>query len=290
LAAVAGGVARAAVTVSVCVAAGVAVTVLVIPRSPFSVAVVASSVWVAALAVAFVFEAAEVFGFAGTGRSSWGARAVAIGFRRVHCGWYLRREVCSRGEGGELEVTRQLGRKRASCLSIRSVLSASSPSPPRLPFTPTFRCRYSCLRSHASFSSSRMMGLIDRLNSPPVHTLQVIQPTSSTITYTVSTRPIPKTLAALVGYYGGICLRVILGVTSILLLWLKWRATQAQSLDVLLGALGHEAEGQLVKLTEACQWRYLIPSACVILFLVFRRNYTGGFRPCLALHSSLHDA
>lgn len=123
------------------------------------------------------------------------------------------------------------------------------------------------------------MGLIDHLNSPPIQTLQVIQPTSSTITYTVSTRPIPKTVAALVGYYGGICLRVILGVTSMLLLWLKWRVTHAQSLDLLLGALGHDAEGQLVKLAEACQWRYLVPSACLILFLVFRRNYTGKPHP-----------
>jgi phosphatidylinositol glycan class H protein len=32
-----------------------------------------------------------------------------------------------------------------------------------------------------------------------------------------------------------------------------------------------------VRLAEACPWRYLGPSACIILFLVLRRNYTGGF-------------
>ncbi|OAG25036.1 hypothetical protein CC77DRAFT_297956 [Alternaria alternata] len=38
--------------------------------------------------------------------------------------------------------------------------------------------------------------------------------------------------------------------------------------------MGHGVEAHLVRLTEACQWRYLIPTACIMLFLVFRRNYT----------------
>ena len=120
-----------------------------------------------------------------------------------------------------------------------------------------------------------MLKIIDRFNSPPAQTLQVLQPTSSTITYTVSTRSVPKTLPALVAYYAGILTRVLLGIASVLLLWMKWRVTQAQSLDLSLGVLGHETERQLVKLAEACQWRYLVPSTLLILFLVFRRNYTG---------------
>ncbi|KAH6870487.1 GPI-GlcNAc transferase complex, PIG-H component-domain-containing protein [Alternaria rosae] len=119
-----------------------------------------------------------------------------------------------------------------------------------------------------------MLTLIDRFNSPPAQTLQVLQPTSSTITYTVSTRSVPKTLPASVAYYAGILTRVLLGITSVLLLWIKWRVTQAQSLDLSLGVLSHEAERQLVKLAEACQWRYLVPSTLLILFLVLRRNYT----------------
>jgi phosphatidylinositol glycan class H protein len=125
-----------------------------------------------------------------------------------------------------------------------------------------------------------MLALIDRLNSPPAQTLHVLQPTSSAITYTVSTRRVPKTLPALVGYYAGILTRVLLGITSVLLLWMKLRVTQAQSLDLSLGLLGHDFEKQLVKLAESCQWRYLVPSTLLLLFLVFRRNYTGMSSPC----------
>jgi phosphatidylinositol glycan class H protein len=35
----------------------------------------------------------------------------------------------------------------------------------------------------------------------------------------------------------------------------------------------------LVKLAESCQWRYLVPSTLLLLFLVFRRNYTGMSSP-----------
>lgn len=191
-----------------------------------------------------------------------------------------------RWSGGNLVVHGKAARKREPSLSIRIKLSASS-RPAMLPFTPTFRRPYSHLAGDASLNSSTMLILIDRLSSPSAQTLQVLQPTSSTITYTVSTRPIPKTLPALVGYYAGILLRVVLGTTSVLLLWLKWRVTQAQSPDLLLGALGHDTEGELVKLAEACQWRYLVPSTCVILFLVFRRNYTGSSLPYLSLSSLL---
>ncbi|KAL1792887.1 hypothetical protein ACET3X_009394 [Alternaria dauci] len=38
--------------------------------------------------------------------------------------------------------------------------------------------------------------------------------------------------------------------------------------------MGHGVEAHLVRLAEACQWRYLVPSACLMLFLVLRRNYT----------------
>ncbi|KAJ5064944.1 GPI-GlcNAc transferase complex, PIG-H component-domain-containing protein [Bipolaris maydis] len=90
-----------------------------------------------------------------------------------------------------------------------------------------------------------MSSFLHSLASPPAQTLHVLQPTPTTITYTVSTRSVSKTLPAHVGYYAGI-----------------------------LVALGSEGEGQLVKLVETFQWRYLIPSALLTLFLVFRRNYT----------------
>lgn len=157
--------------------------------------------------------------------------------------------------------------------------SSASSRPARLSFTPTFRRLFSSSSSDGSFDSDIMLTLIDRFNSPPAQTLQALQPTSSTITYTVSTRSVPKTLPASVAYYAGILTRVLLGITSVLLLWIKWRVTQAQSLDLSLGVLSHEAERQLVKLAGACQWRYLVPSTLLIFFLALRRNYTGMSLP-----------
>lgn len=126
-----------------------------------------------------------------------------------------------------------------------------------------------------------MLSLIDRLNSPPAQTFQVLQPTSSTITYTVSTRSVPKTLPALVGYYAGILLRILLGIASVLSLWLKFRVTYEAQYDpaLTLPKMGYGVEAHFVRLAEACQWRYLVPSACLMLFLVLRRNYTGSLLP-----------
>lgn len=120
-----------------------------------------------------------------------------------------------------------------------------------------------------------MSNLLARLTSPPTQTLHVLQPTSSTITYTVSTRSVPRTLPAFIAYYVGILIRISLGIASALLLWVKWHVTNDLSTVLLQEALGSEGEGQVVKMVEACQWRYLIPSTLVVLFLVFRRNYTG---------------
>ncbi|KAG9185417.1 hypothetical protein G6011_07961 [Alternaria panax] len=121
-----------------------------------------------------------------------------------------------------------------------------------------------------------MSTLIDRLNSPPAQTFQVLQPTSSTITYTVSTRHVPKTFPALVGYYAGILFRVILGITGILSLWLKFCVTHEAQCDpyLTIWKVDNGMQAKFVKLAEACQWRYLAPSAFAVLFLVFRRNYT----------------
>ena len=120
-----------------------------------------------------------------------------------------------------------------------------------------------------------MSSFLHSLTSPPAQTLHALQPTPATITYTVSTRSVSKTLPAHVGYYVGILVRTFSGLTSGLLLWMKWQITNNQPTLFLQAALSSEGEGQLVKLVESFQWRYLIPSALLTLFLVFRRNYTG---------------
>lgn len=119
-----------------------------------------------------------------------------------------------------------------------------------------------------------MCSLLGRLTSPPAQTLRVLQPTPSTITYTVSTRSVPTTLPAHAAYYVGILFRILLGVASVLLLWIKWRTSNEVPMSCLRDALGSEG-GQLGGIIEALQWRYLIPSTLVITFLVLKRNYTG---------------
>jgi len=128
-----------------------------------------------------------------------------------------------------------------------------------------------------------MSSLVHRLSSPPSQTLHILQPTSSTITYTVSTRPVPKTLAARAGYYAGILVRVLLGLASVLALWVKWWVWNRQSLGYLVEILGSEGEGHVVKMLEGWQWRYLIPGAWLVVFLVFRRTYTGMLLLSLAV-------
>ena len=129
-----------------------------------------------------------------------------------------------------------------------------------------------------------MSSLVHRLNSPPAQTLHILQPTSSTITYTVSTRPVPKTLPARVNYYAEILVRVFFGLTSILALWAKWRVWNEQSVGYLTLILGCEGDGRIVKLLEVLQWRYLIPGSWLIVFLVFRRTYTGTLLLNLAVY------
>ena len=123
--------------------------------------------------------------------------------------------------------------------------------------------------------SMTMRQYLQELTAPPAQTLRTLQPTSTTISYTVSTRSIPRTVSSRVLYYVGILLRVGLGVTTTLLLWLKWR-TANEKLYLYEGMVIELLKSWRIDgLAEACHWRYLIPGAMAILFLVFRRNYTG---------------
>ncbi|KAF1838372.1 hypothetical protein BDW02DRAFT_564973 [Decorospora gaudefroyi] len=116
--------------------------------------------------------------------------------------------------------------------------------------------------------------LLHRLTSPPTQTLQILQPTSSTVTYTVSTRRVPKTLPARIGYHVYMVVRVLIGLAAVVLLWAKWRVSNQLPTEFLQRVLGSAQEAHLVAVMETWQWRYLAPSACLVVFLVFRRGYT----------------
>lgn len=119
-----------------------------------------------------------------------------------------------------------------------------------------------------------MSSLLHHLASPPAQTLHVLRPTPSTITYTVSTRFVPTTLPAHAAYYVEVIFRIAVGVASGLLLWMKWKTASGAPMLFLQNTLGSEG-GQLVRILEAFQWRYLIPSTLATMFLILKRNYTG---------------
>ncbi|KAF2707889.1 hypothetical protein K504DRAFT_458377 [Pleomassaria siparia CBS 279.74] len=112
------------------------------------------------------------------------------------------------------------------------------------------------------------------LKSPPVQTLTTLQPTSSTISYTVSTRPVPKTLPGVVGLYLSLFVRAAIGAITVVVLWTKWRTASDKSTASLGWVAGAVVETWMVKAMHTCKWRYVAPCAILILWLVFRRGYT----------------
>ncbi|KAF2186341.1 hypothetical protein K469DRAFT_707003 [Zopfia rhizophila CBS 207.26] len=119
-----------------------------------------------------------------------------------------------------------------------------------------------------------MLALLQRLTSPPAQTLTTLQPTPSSILFTVSTRPVPRTLPAHVLYYILILIRILVGTLSIVTLWAKWRVSQGKEPALLICAPGETTETWLVKLLETLQWKYLAPGALAVLWGVIRRGYT----------------
>ncbi|KAH7412306.1 GPI-GlcNAc transferase complex, PIG-H component-domain-containing protein [Phaeosphaeria sp. MPI-PUGE-AT-0046c] len=119
-----------------------------------------------------------------------------------------------------------------------------------------------------------MRDLLQRLSAPPKQTLRILQPTPYTVSYTVSTRPVPRTVLARVTSFIGFLLRVTAGLSTTLLLWLSSGIRHEQTEHVLLHVLSQHHLDQLYAIVTKCQWMYLGPCALVIFIIVFRRNYT----------------
>ncbi|KAF2623917.1 hypothetical protein BU25DRAFT_400097 [Macroventuria anomochaeta] len=119
-----------------------------------------------------------------------------------------------------------------------------------------------------------VLALLARLTAPPTQTLRTLRPTSSTVSFTVSTRPVPTTLAAKLRYYVGLLTRLLLGVCAVFALWVKWRISYGQPTDVLLWLLGGPQTAALLKGTGNVGWQYVGPGAIVVLLLVLRRGHT----------------
>jgi phosphatidylinositol glycan class H protein len=123
-----------------------------------------------------------------------------------------------------------------------------------------------------------VLPLLARLTAPPTQTLHTLAPTPSTVSFTVSTRPVPTTLAAKLGHFIGLLTRVVVGVCTLALLWVKRSLSHASphTTDALLWALGGPQTASLLKAVGGMGWMYMGPAALLVLFLVLRRGYTGS--------------
>jgi phosphatidylinositol N-acetylglucosaminyltransferase subunit H len=128
------------------------------------------------------------------------------------------------------------------------------------------------------------MQIFARITSPATQSLTTYRPTPSTISFTVSTRPVPRTLPAHLLFYFSILVRIILGVIALALLWAKWHIKfPIEGGDVFKGAraelatwaLGTVAGQAVTRVSTGLQWRWLIPGALGVLWGVCRRGYTG---------------
>lgn len=134
-----------------------------------------------------------------------------------------------------------------------------------------------------------VLPLLARLTSPPRQILHTLAPTPSTVSFTVSTRPIPTTLAAKLRHYVGLITRFLLGACTLLLLWLKWSLSYgaSRSTESLLWLLGGPQTAALLKALGGIGWMHMGPGALVVLFLVLRRGYTGT-QPVIYVSAESH--
>jgi phosphatidylinositol glycan class H protein len=134
-----------------------------------------------------------------------------------------------------------------------------------------------------------MPTFLQRLTAPPAQSLNTRQPSPYTVLYTVSTRPLPNTVFASIASYVGLLLRIVLGSSAALLLWLASHTQPMRTEHILLGMLGRLRTQQLLGFANSCQWMYLAPCVLGIFVLVFRRNYTGTLGPIVSMMWAIPD-
>ena len=93
--------------------------------------------------------------------------------------------------------------------------------------------------------------------------LTVLRPSSTTVSFTVSTSSPPQSFASHVTIWLVSGLRVLLAALTLLILAAKYLHLHSSSLACILHGLG------------LLPWPYICTGAAVALFLVFRRFHTG---------------
>ncbi|KAJ4991564.1 GPI-GlcNAc transferase complex [Stagonosporopsis vannaccii] len=119
-----------------------------------------------------------------------------------------------------------------------------------------------------------VLALLASLAAPPTQTLHTLRPTPSTISFTVSTRPVRTSLAAKLLHHVGLLTRMLLGLSTLAVVWTKHQLSRGVAPPVLLWALGGPQTTWVLRAIAGVGWLYMIPGALVALYLVLRRGYT----------------
>jgi len=112
--------------------------------------------------------------------------------------------------------------------------------------------------------------------NPPTH-LTIRRPSPTTVSFTASNAPLRTSLSLHVIFYSTILLRVLLGL-SVLLITVAKITDTPRLIDVwryekplLGGSLGRLA----TSVADRISWRVLIPTTTAIIYVVFRKGYPG---------------
>ncbi|KAF2260053.1 hypothetical protein CC78DRAFT_571458 [Lojkania enalia] len=111
-------------------------------------------------------------------------------------------------------------------------------------------------------------------SAPVPPTLTTFAPTPSTISFTVSTRPLSSTLPAKLSNRLSLVLKALLGILAIVALFTKYRLQTSKSTALLSFVLGCTLEHKLCAALRDVSWKYVLPSAVAVLYLVIHRGYT----------------
>lgn len=120
-----------------------------------------------------------------------------------------------------------------------------------------------------------MQDFLRRITAPPAQILRTVQPTPYTASYTVSTRPAPRTLTARLALYVSVFFRIVVGLATAVFIWIVSGVESSRTESFLIYALGSRQTEQRVDFAGRWHWMYTAPCALIVLALVFRRNYTG---------------
>ena len=112
--------------------------------------------------------------------------------------------------------------------------------------------------------------------TPPTH-LTIRRPSPTTVSFTASNAPLRTSLSAHVIFYLTIFLRILLGLSVLLITAAKvsdnsrFHGVRVHEAAILGGSIARFA----ASVADKFSWRILIPTTFTIIYVVLRKAYTG---------------